>query len=233
MKPICLIAARKNSKGVPNKNIKSFLGKPLISYAITSSLQSKIFQSVVVSTENDQIAKISKSYGADIPFKRPKSLARDASSMDDVILDTIQKLQSLGYDFDTLVNRDCTAPFIKNSDITSSIKLLKKKNCDAVVATYKSHLNPYFNMMEYKKNGFLEFSKKSKQRISRRQSAPIVFQLTSFQVINVKQFLKNKKIYSSKVLPQIISHENGLMIDTQYEFKIAECLAKNYFKNFL
>ena len=73
MKPICLIAARKNSKGVPNKNIKSFVGKPLISYAITSSLQSKIFQSVVVSTENDQIAKISKSYGADIPFKRSKS----------------------------------------------------------------------------------------------------------------------------------------------------------------
>jgi len=99
--------------------------------------------------------------------------------------------------------------------------------------TSKSKKNPYFNMMEYKKNGFLEFSKKSKQRISRRQSAPIVFQLTSFQVINVKQFLKNKKIYSSKVLPQIISHENGLMIDTQYEFKIAECLAKNYFKNFL
>jgi CMP-N-acetylneuraminic acid synthetase len=233
MKPICLIAARKNSKGVPNKNIKSFLGKPLISYAIASSIHSKIFQSVVVSTENDQIAKISKAYGADIPFKRSKSLARDTSSMDDVILDTILKLQSLGYNFDTLVNRDCTAPFIKNSDILASVKLLKKKNCDAVVASYDTHLNPYFNMMEYKKNGFLDFSKKTKKRISQRQKAPIVLQLTSFQVINVKQFLKNKKIYSSKVLPYLISYENGLMIDTKYEFKIAECLAKNYFKNFL
>ena len=58
MKPVCLIAARKNSKGVPNKNIESFLGKPLISYAIKSSIKSKIFQSVVVSTENEQIAKI-------------------------------------------------------------------------------------------------------------------------------------------------------------------------------
>ena len=88
-------------------------------------------------------------------------------------------------------------------------------------------------MMEYKKNGFLDFSKKPKKRISQRQKAPIVLQLTSFQVINVKQFLKNKKIYSSKVLPYLISYENGLMIDTKYEFKIAECLAKNYFKNFL
>jgi len=233
MKPICLIAARKNSKGVPNKNIKSFLGKPLISYAITSSLKSKIFQSVIVSTEDERIARISKSYGADIPFKRSKSLSNDTSSMDDVILDTILKLQNLGYDFDTLVNRDCTAPFIKNSDILDSVKLLKKKNCDAVVAAYKTHLNPYFNMMEYKKNGFLDFSKKPAHQISRRQNAPIVFQLTSFQVINVKQFLKNKKIYSSKVLPHEISYEHGLMIDTKYEFKIAECLAKNYFKNLL
>ena len=123
MKPVCLIAARKNSKGVPNKNIKSFLGKPLISYAIKSSIKSKIFQSVVVSTENEQIAKISKSFGANVPFKRPKNLAKDTSSMDDVILHTIQSLQSLGYDFDILVNRDCTAPFIKNSDILDSINI--------------------------------------------------------------------------------------------------------------
>ncbi len=233
MKPICLIAARKNSKGVPNKNIKSFLGKPLISYAIKSSLKSKIFQSVIVSTEDSQIAKISKSYGADVPFKRPKYLAADSSSMDDVILDTIQNLQSLGYDFDILVNRDCTSPFIKNSDIIASIKLMKKKKCDSVVAAYHTHLNPYFNMMEYNQTGFLNFSKKLRKRISRRQNAPIVFQLTSFQVINVKNFLKNKKIYSSKVIPYAISPENGLMIDTKYEFKIAECLGKNYLKKFL
>lgn len=230
MKPICLIAARKNSKGVLKKNIKKFVGKPLISYAITSALKSKNFQAVIVSTEDKQIAKIAKSYGAEVPFIRPKKLAVDTTPMNDVILHTIKKLYSIGYDFEILVNRDCTAPFVKNSDVKGSIDLLRKKNCDAVVAAYKTHLNPYFNMMEFNSKKVLEFSKKIGVEVNGRQTAPTVFQLTSFQTINVKRFLKNKKIYTSNVLPFEISPENGLMIDTKYEFKIAECLAKTYFK---
>lgn len=233
MKPVCLIAARKNSKGVPRKNIKKFLGKPLISYAITSALKSKNFQSVIVSTEDKEIAEIARSYGAEIPFIRPKKLARDTTPMNDVILHAIKKLYSTGYDFEVLVNRDCTAPFVKNSDVKGSIDLLKKMNCDSVVAAYKTHLNPYFNMMEFNSKKVLEFSKKIDVEINGRQTAPVVFQLTSFQTINVKQFLKNKKIYTSNVLPFETNPENGLMIDTKYEFKIAECLAKTYFKKML
>ena len=225
-----MIAARKNSKGVLKKNIKKFVGKPLISYAITSALKSKNFQTVIVSTEDKEIAKIAKSYGAEVPFIRPKKLAVDTTPMNDVILHTIKKLYSKGYDFEILVNRDCTAPFVKNSDVKGSIDLLIKKNCDAVVAAYKTHLNPYFNMMEFNSKKVLEFSKKIGVEVNGRQTAPTVFQLTSFQTINVKQFLKNKKIYTSNVLPFEISPENGLMIDTKYEFKIAECLAKTYFK---
>ena len=115
MKPICLIAARKNSKGVPKKNIRNFIGKPLISYAITSALKSKNFESVIGSTEDTRIAKIAESYGAEVPFMRPKKLAIDSTPMNDVISHAIKKLFSLGYNFEILVNRDCTAPFIKNS----------------------------------------------------------------------------------------------------------------------
>lgn len=233
MKPVCLIAARKNSKGVRKKNIKKFVGKPLISYAITSALKSKNFQAVIVSTEDKEISKIAKSYGADVPFVRPKKLAMDTTPMNDVILHAIKKLYSIGYDFEILVNRDCTAPFVKNSDVKGSIDLLRKMNCDSVVAAYKTHLNPYFNMMEFNSKKVLEFSKKIGVEVNGRQTAPIVFQLTSFQTINVKQFLKNKKIYTSNVLPFEINPENGLMIDTEYEFKIAECLAKTYFKKML
>ena len=229
MKPICLITARKNSKGVPGKNIKLFLKKPLIAHAIRSSIRSKDFQTVVVSTDDKKIANIAKKYGAEVPFIRPKKISSDSSSMDDVILHTIQELKSIGYEFDILVNRDCTAPFVKNSDIRGSIQLLRKKKCDSVVAAYKTHLNPYFNMMELNSK-FLEFSKKTKRNIKSRQSAPVVYQLTSFQTINVKQFLKNKKIYTPKVLPFEIKAENGLMIDTPYEFTIAECLGKTVFK---
>ena len=150
--------------------------------------------------------------------------------MNSVILHSIKELKKIGYEFDILVNRDCTAPFVKNSDVRGSINLLKKKRCDTVAPAYRTCLNPYFNMMEINSKGFLDFSKKTSRNITSRQKAPTVYQLTSFQTINVKQFLKYHRIYMPKVLPYEISQENGLMIDTPYEFKIAECLAKTYFK---
>ena len=93
MKPICFIGARGGSKGVLKKNIRLFAGKPLIAHTIESALKSKLFSSVIVSTENSQIAKISKEYGADVPFVRPKKLATDNASFDGVILHGVKKLQ--------------------------------------------------------------------------------------------------------------------------------------------
>ena len=226
MKPICLIAARRGSKGVPIKNIKMIGGKPLIAHTIKSSLDSKIFSHVIVSTEDDEIAKIAKKYGAEVPFLRPKKLATKNAPMAKVIDHAINKLFSLGYDFNVLVNRDCTAPFIQISDVKKAVSLLKKTKCDTVAAGYKTHLNPYFNMMEVGPKRFLEFSKKTKKTITSRQNVPVVYQLTGFQVINVTQFLKYKKIYMPKTLPIEIRSETGLMIDTEFEFDIASCIAK-------
>ena len=226
MKPICFIAARGGSKGVPRKNIRMLAGKPLIAYTIETAKKSKLFSSIIVSTEDKQITNIAKKYGADVPFLRPKKLATDNANMDDVLLDGIQKLQLLGYPFDTVVIRDCTVPFIRISDIKGSISLLKKNKCDIVCGVYKQHHNPYFNMMEPDSKGFLYFSKKTKSNIVGRQQAPIVYQLNGLFAINVKQFLKYKKFYMPKILPYEIPYETGLMIDTNFEFQLAECIAK-------
>ncbi len=143
MKPICLICARGGSKGIINKNIQIISGKPLIVHTIESALNSKLFSHVIVSTENKKIAEISKKFGAEVPFMRPKQLARDNTPVGDVFFHAIKKLYSLGYEFEIFVNRDCTVPFIKNTDIKHTIELLKKKKCDAVYGVYKQHLNPY------------------------------------------------------------------------------------------
>jgi CMP-N-acetylneuraminic acid synthetase len=230
MKPICIIAARGGSKGVPNKNIRLLGKKPLIAHTIESAIKSKLFSSVIVSTENKKIADIARKYGATVPFYRPKKLATDNVSMDDVLLDVIKKLKLLEYEFEVVVNRDCTAPFIQNSDIKASINLLDRKKCDAVVAGYNTHLNPYFNMMEKNVSGYLEFSKKSKKRIESRQNAPVVYQLTGLHTFNVKQFLKYKRIYMPKILPLEILPKTGLMIDTEFEFQIANQIAKKQIK---
>lgn len=225
MKPICFIAARGGSKGVPRKNIKKFVGKPLIAYTIEKCINSRIFSHVVISTEDDEIARISKKYGADVPFMRPKKLAMDKSGTSEVLLHGIKKLENLGYKFDEIVLRDCTVPFIRNEDITQSVKKLRKEKPDAVFGVYRQHLNPYFNMMETNSQGYLKLSKKLRNRPITRQGAPTVYQLSGLWALDVKQFLKYQTIMVPKILPYEIPLETGFMIDTELEFKIAEFLA--------
>ena len=221
-KPICFIAARGGSKGVTRKNIRLLAGKPLIAYAIESSIKSKIFSHVVVSTEDKEIARISQKFGAEVPFLRPKKLATDSTGMTEVVLHGLKKLHALGYDFDTFVNRDCTVPFLRNKDVAGSIRLLKRKNCNAVFGVYRQHLNPYFNIMELDSNGFLKLVKNKGKRSVSRQTAPIVYQLNGLFVYNTEKFFKYRNDILLNALPYEIPIETGFMIDTEFEFKLAE-----------
>ena len=227
MKTICFIGARGGSKGVPQKNIRLINGKPLIAHTIISALDSGLYDHVVVSTEDKKIAQIAKKYGAEIPFLRPKNLSTDTTAFADVMMHGINELKTLDYDFNILVNRDCTVPFIRIKDMKNSIKLLKNKDCDAVFGVYRQHLNPYFNIVEKNYNGFLQLSKKLKNRPKSRQESPKVYQLNGLFVYNVDKFLKYKVPLLPKSLPYEIPVECGFMIDTELEFKIAEFMMKN------
>ena len=230
MKPVCFIGARGGSKGVPNKNIRKMGNKPLIAHTIESALSSNLFSHVIVSTESKKIADVAKKFGAYVPFLRPKKLATDNASFNDVLLHGINQLKSLKICPEIIVIRDCTVPFITNKAIKNSISLLKKEKCDVVCSAYRQHHNPYFNMMEKNKDGFLKFSKKLSHKIKNRQEAPIVYQLNGLFVIDVKKFLKYKTIIMPKILPYEIPAETGLMIDTEFEFQIADMIAKRKIK---
>ena len=223
-KPICIIPARADSKGVPNKNIRLIAGKPLISYTIKSALESKIFSHVFVSTEDKKIASIAKKYGAEVPFMRPKYLAADNTPLEPVLLHTIKKLNSLGIFFEIFVLRDCTVPFVDTSDMKGAIELLKKSDCYSICASVKAYPNPYFQMWELDKKGFLKISKTTDKTITRRQDAPIVYILDGLFVFWTKKFLKIRKNLTSKMLPYEISKEHGHMIDFEFDFKVAELL---------
>jgi CMP-N,N'-diacetyllegionaminic acid synthase len=230
MKPICFIGARGGSKGVPNKNIRKIGGKPLIAYTVESALKSNLFSQVIVSTDSEKIGQIAKKYGASVPFLRPKKLATDNASFNDVLLHGINELNKIKLCPKIIVIRDCTVPFISNKVMKYSIELLKKEKCDTVCSVYSQHHNPYFNMMEKGKNGFLKFSKKLSHKVKNRQNAPIVYQLNGLFVIDVKKFLKYKTIIMPKILPYEIPTEMGLMIDTEFEFQIADMIAKKKIK---
>jgi len=224
MKPLCFIAAQGKAKGVKSINIKSLAGKPLISYTIDVAVNSTLFSHVIVSTEDDEIAEISEEYGAEVPFMRPKKLASGKTGMGEVLLHGIKELYSLGYDFEILVNRDCTVPFIRNRDIAGAIKLLKRKKCDSVIGTYKPNLNPYFNMMELNPTGFLQISKMKGKRPTRRQAAPTVYQVNGLFVYDTQKFLKSGDPIPTKTFPYQIPAWTAIKLDTDFEFKIAESM---------
>ena len=224
IKPVCIIPARGGSKGVPKKNIRLIAGKPLISYTIESALKSKIFSHVIVSTEDKKTAAIAKKYGAEVPFMRPKYLAADNTPLEPVLLHAIEKLNSLGIFFEIFVLRDCTVPFIDVNDMKGAIKLLKKSDCYSICASVKAHPNPYFQMWELDKKGFLKISKTMNKTITRRQDAPTVYIIDGLFVLWTKKFLKRRKILPSKMLPYEISKEHGHMIDFEFDFKVAELL---------
>ena len=228
LKPICFIAARGGSKGVPGKNLKIIGGQPLIAHTIRKALKSNIFSHVIVSTEDKKIAKVAKQNGADVPFLRPKNLATDNATTIAVILHAIKKLESMGYKFDVIVNLDVTVPFLRMKDVKGAINLLNRKKCDGVFGVYKQHLNPYYNIVEKNSKGFLKIVKPLKKKPKSRQSSPIVYQMNGLHVIQKESIVRTKTWYTSKILPYEIPIETGLMIDTNFEFQIA----KNMFKIF-
>ena len=227
MKILCVIPARGGSKGVKKKNIRKLNNRPLIAYTIESTLSSKLFDDVIVSTDDNEIAEISKSYGAQVPFMRPSELAQDDSSADQVILHSVLEMRKLGFEYDIVVLRDCTVPFIDAVDMKKMLDLFQQSDCNAVFGSIRAHPNPYFGMMECDDNGFLIPSKIPEKEVTRRQDAPIVYDVVGIFIVDAKNFLKTKKIYSGNILPFEISKEHGYMIDFEFDFKVAESLLAN------
>jgi len=232
MKPICIIAARGGSKGVPNKNLRVINSKPLIAHTIHKAIKSKIFSHVIVSTEDKEIATISKKNGAEVPFIRPKKFATDNASLDDVLYHAVKKLYSLGYQFETIVNLDCTVPFLRIEDIKGTINLLRKKDCNFVVGVYRQHLNPYYNIVELNSRGFVKLVKPVKKFFRTRQESPKVYQLNGLLTFNARTILDKKIQYSnlSKTIIYEIPIESGVMIDTEFEFEVAKAMFRKWYK---
>jgi pseudaminic acid cytidylyltransferase len=130
---ICIIPARGGSKRIPRKNIKNFCGKPIIAYSIASALESKIFDHVIVSTDDDEIAKTSIKYGASVPFIRPESLSDDYTTSIDVIEHTHSWVQENFGSVNLICTLYATAPFTTSKDLLNAYEeILKHQDCQAV-----------------------------------------------------------------------------------------------------
>lgn len=224
---VCIIPARGGSKGLRGKNIKDLLGKPLIAYSIEQAKESKYIDRVIVSTEDSVIAEVSKKYGAEVPFIRPKELATDESRVIDVLLHAIEWLEDHEkYDFDIVVLLHATTPLRSVSDIDSCIEMLIETKADNVFSVMEAHRNPYFNMVEVDDNGIVTLAKRGDY--TTRQSAPKVYDMNASIYVWWKDVLKDeRKIFLKKSRIYVMPKERSIDIDDNLDFKIAEFLWMN------
>lgn len=129
---IAIIPARGGSKRIPKKNIKDFFGKPLIAYSIEAALKSNLFEKVIITTDDEEIAAIAKQYGAEVPFVRPKELSDDFTGTTDVVNHAVDYLENLGEKYEYICTIYATAPFLQTKYLIEGYEALKKS--DAVNA---------------------------------------------------------------------------------------------------
>jgi len=224
---LAIITARGGSKTIPKKNIKKLAGKPLIKYTIEAAQRSKLLNRVIVSTDSKEIARYCKKQGVEVPFLRPKYLAKDTSKSLDVLLHAVKYLEKkAGYKPDYIITLQPTSPLRTNQDIDNSIKLiLKNKKADSLVSVNSvPHAHHPHKIMTF--NGkYLNQTKKGK--IIRRQDLSKSYARNSaIYVTKYETLVKEKKIIGSKCLPYFMPKERSIDMDDKFDWEIANFLIR-------
>ena len=228
---LAIIPARGGSKSIPRKNIKLLGGKPLIAYTIEEALKSKYIHRIILSTDDKEIAKVAVDYGAEVPFLRPKDLAKDTSSSLSVILHALGYLKrEENYSPDIVVFLQPTSPFRKAEHIDEGIE--KIGNCDAVVGVYEVNQHPYF--MLRKEDDFLKPFLKIKNRPLRRQDVPKLYVLNASLTIAKREYYDSAKdpdpgapIFKGRVRGVFMDEISSIDINTPLDFMLAESVLEN------
>ncbi|MEI6470532.1 MAG: pseudaminic acid cytidylyltransferase [Betaproteobacteria bacterium] len=171
---IAVIPARGGSKRIPRKNIKVFDGLPMIAYAIRAALETDIFSNVVVSTDDEEISEVARSYGASVPFMRPKELANDHTVTVPVIGHAVSWFNNEGYTLEAACCIYPCVPFIKSTDLTDAYQLFTEKNADYVYPVVGFHSSPW-RAMTRPENGPMKFIFPENE-LTRTQDLPLCYQ---------------------------------------------------------
>ena len=217
MQYLCIIPARSGSKGIPSKNIIDVCGKPMISYTI--ELASKLkkngyVEKVIVSTDCSKIAEISKSYGAEVPFLRPKEIAGDKSKSIDFVLHSINYYEGIDLNFDAIMVLQPTSPLRSLDDVKETIKIFKQSSSNSLISTYKDEtIND--TIMYHKIGGkAIPLNKKHNSGYRRQDSENIYIRNGAIYITKVNYIKKNKRIVSREPEMYVMAKERSINIDT-------------------
>lgn len=220
MSTICTICARGGSVGVPRKNVRSLLGRPLIAWTIEQAQACAAIDRVVVSTDDDEIAEIAEACGAEVPYRRPAELATSAAGKIPVIEHLIDHLEANGATVTKIIDLDPTSPLRSNDDIYAALDLLDDET-DAVITAYRSDKNPYFNMVAEKEPGL--FGLVIPSSAASRQAAPAVFAMNASIYVWHRHTL-DRGLWSGRTRMHEMPHERSVDIDSELDFRLVELL---------
>lgn len=221
MKNLCIIPARGGSKRIPRKNIKDFLGKPIISYSIKAALDSGLFDEVMVSTDDEEIGNIAKEYGANLPFLRNESIANDFATTYDVLEEVIRKYEEEeGIIFDHVCCIYPCAPFTTKEILHLAYHQLIEEKLDTVFPIV-SYANPIQRALKIVNNRVQSFN--SQYETMRSQDLEkAYYDPGQFYWMNIMRLFENKKIYSLLSGAVIVDEMEVQDIDNESDWKLAE-----------
>lgn len=220
MKKVAIITARGGSKRIPRKNIKEFCGKPILAYSIQAALEAGVFDTVMVSTDDEEIAEIAKKYGAEVPFYRSEKTANDYATTADVILEVIEEYEKLGQFFDMVCCIYPTAPFLTADKLKDAVQKLENSDADTLipVVTFSYPVQRALVIREEK----LVFEYPEFMDSRSQDLEPHYHDVGQFYIMKTETFKESKKIMVGNILPFEISEMEVQDIDNQTDWEIAE-----------
>jgi N-acylneuraminate cytidylyltransferase len=220
MNNIAVIPARGGSKRIPRKNIRDFQGKPIIAYSIKAALESDIFNEVMVSTDDEEIADISMKFGASVPFYRSAELSSDMAMTAPVLIEVLQEYINRGITYENICCIYPCAPFVTSARLKEGMELLSSSRADGVVPVVKFSYPPQRCLVI--RDSILNMLWPENYNKRSQDLEPIYHDVGQFYCLKVNSLLEQQSLFCKQSLPMILSENEVQDIDTEEDWKEAE-----------
>ena len=221
MANLCVIPARGGSKRIPGKNIRDFLGKPIIAYSIEAAIKSGLFEEVMVSTDDEEIAQVALKYVAKLPFMRSEKNSDDFATTADVLLEVLIGYEKQGKNFDQACCLYPTAPFVSVESLHRGLDLLISEDYDTVLPIVEFSF-PILRSLKMGKNGIVEPNWNEYMSYRSQDLEPAYHDVGQFYWLNVSSFMKNKQLFTRNTGGIEVSSFHAQDIDNETDWKMAE-----------
>ena len=218
---LAIITARGGSKRIPRKNVKPFLGKPILLYSIEAAQSAGIFDEIMISTDDEEIAQIGRAAGASVPFMRSRETANDYATTADVIAEVLSEYEKRGKSFDEICVLYPTAPFVTGEALSGAMEILHTSGCDSVLPVVRFSFPPQ-RCVVIGANGRLVPKWPECMPMRSQDLEPYYHDCGQFYCLKASSFQLQKKIVMEDTMPYIQDEMTVQDIDTEEDFRIAE-----------